>query len=90
MPLIPDVNSSEDNLRRTGEFVAQLGSAVRSLDLLPYHKLARAKYDALGQRVKFYDAGLMPDSQVESAAELLRSYKLTVRVAGARSGKEAS
>ena len=49
MPLIPEVNSSEDNLRRTGEFVAGLGGAVRSLDLLPYHKLARAKYEALGQ-----------------------------------------
>ncbi len=90
IPLIPDVNSSEDNLRRTAEFVAQLGGAVRSLDLLPYHTLARAKYEALGQQVEFYDTGLIPDSQVESAAELLRSYKLTVRIVGARSGKEGS
>jgi pyruvate formate lyase activating enzyme len=90
IPLVPGVNSSEDNLRRTAEFVAQLGGAVRSLELLPYHKLARAKYEALGQSGKFHDAGLMPDSQVESAAELLRSYKLTVRVAGARSGQEGS
>jgi pyruvate formate lyase activating enzyme len=90
MPLIPEVNSSEDNLRRTAEFVAQLGGGVCSLDLLPYHKLARAKYEALGQRIKFYDAGLMPDAQVEAAAELVRSYELTVRVVGARSGKEGS
>ena len=88
MPLIPDVNSSEDNLRRTGEFVAQLDGGVRSLDLLPHHKLARAKYEALGQSLKFYDAGLMPDTQVEAAAELLRSYKLTVRIAGRASPKE--
>ena len=88
MPLIPDVNSSEDNLRRTGEFVARLGGAVRSLDLLPYHKLARAKYEALGQGLKFYDAGLMPDTQVEAAAELLRSYKLTVRIVGRATRKE--
>jgi glycyl-radical enzyme activating protein/glucokinase-like ROK family protein len=90
MPLIPDVNSSQDNLRRTAEFVAQLGGAVRSLDLLPYHKLARSKYAALGRQVEFYDTALMPDGQVESAAELLRSYKLTVRIVGARSDKEGS
>jgi pyruvate formate lyase activating enzyme len=89
LPLIPGVNASEDNLRRTAEFVAQLGSSVRSLDLLPFHKLARAKYQALDRDSKFYDAGLMPESQLQSAAELLRSYQLTVRISGDRSGKEA-
>jgi pyruvate formate lyase activating enzyme len=88
MPLVPEVNASEDNLRRTGEFLAQLGGAVHSLDLLPYHKLARAKYAALGQSPKFYDAALMPDNQVEAAAELLRSYKLTVHVVGRATQKE--
>jgi pyruvate formate lyase activating enzyme len=88
MPLIPEVNASEDNLRRTGEFLAQLGGAVQSLDLLPYHKLARAKYEALGQSPKFYDAAPMPDNQVEAAAELLRSYKLTVHTVGRATQKE--
>jgi pyruvate formate lyase activating enzyme len=89
LPLIPEVNASEDNLRRTAEFVVQLGSSVRSLDLLPFHKLARAKYDALGRKSKFYDAGLMPEDQLQGAADLLRSYNLNVRVAGSRAGKES-
>jgi len=88
MPLIPEVNSIEVNLRQTGEFLAQLGGAVQSLDLLPYHKLARAKYEALGQSPKFYDAALMPDNQVEAAAEVLRSYKLTVHIVGRATRKE--
>jgi pyruvate-formate lyase-activating enzyme len=82
------VNSSEDNLRQTGEFLAQLNGAVQSFDLLPYHKLARAKYEALGQSPKFYDAELMPDTQLNAAAELLRSYKLTVRIVGSATRKE--
>lgn len=89
MPLIPGVNSSDDNLRRTAEFITQLGAAVRSVDLLPYHKLARAKFEALGRNGTVYDAGLVSDREVESAAELLRSYKLTVQIAGFRAGKEA-
>jgi len=87
VPLIPSVNCSDDNLRRTAEFVAQLGGAVRSLDLLPYHRLARAKYEALGRSAQ-WEADLMPDEQVESAAQLMRSYNLTVHIAGSRSGKE--
>jgi glycyl-radical enzyme activating protein/glucokinase-like ROK family protein len=88
MPLVSEVNASEDNLRRTGEFLAQLGGSVQSLDLLQYHKLARAKYEALGQTAKFYDGGLMPDTQVEAAAKLLRSYKLTVHIVGRATRKE--
>jgi len=64
------------------------GAALRSLDLLPYHKLARAKYEALGCGGKWWDAELMPDDQVQSAAKLMRSYNLTVRIVGDRSGKE--
>ncbi len=80
MPLVPDVNTSEDNLRRTGEFLTQLEGAIQSLDLLPYHRLGRTKYEALGQTAKFYDAGLLPVARLEAAAELLRSYKLKVNI----------
>jgi len=88
VPLIPGVNSSADNLRHTAEFVTQLGGAVRSLDLLPYHKLAHAKYDALGRNCAFYDVALMPDPELVAAAELFRSYKLPVTISGHPAGKE--
>jgi glycyl-radical enzyme activating protein/glucokinase-like ROK family protein len=90
VPLIPEFNVDEENLRRTAEFVVQLGESVRSVDLLPFHKLARAKYEALGTNGKFYDEELMSETQLQSAAELLRSYKLNVRIAGSVSGKENS
>ena len=89
MPLIPGVNDGEDNLRRTAEFVAGLGGGVRSVDLLPYHKLARAKYEALGRGGTWWDTTLLTAEQVQSAAELLRSYKIIVRISGERPGKEA-
>ena len=88
MPMIPEVNASEDNLRQTGAFLAQLGGAIQSLDLLPHHQLARAKYAALGESARFYDAAPMPDTQVEAAAEFLRSYKLTVHIVGRATRKE--
>jgi len=88
LPLIPGVNWSDENLRGTGEFIAKLGGSVRSLDLLPYHKLARAKYEALGRCGAFYDVPTMPESELEAAAELLRSYKITVKITGSSVVKE--
>jgi pyruvate formate lyase activating enzyme len=44
VPIIPDINDSEENLRRTAEFVDSLGPSVTGVDLLPYHPWAGAKY----------------------------------------------
>jgi len=88
LPLIPGVNMDSDNLRQTADFVAKLGGAVQSLDLLPYHKLARAKYEALGRGDKWFDADLVSEEQIRSAAAVLRPYNLTVRIAGEYSTKE--
>lgn len=44
VPIIPDVNDSDENLRKTAEFVESLGPNVDGVDLLPYHPYAGAKY----------------------------------------------
>jgi pyruvate formate lyase activating enzyme len=45
MPVIPGVNTGDDNVEATAAFLAGLG--VRSLELLPYNQLWEAKLDAL-------------------------------------------
>jgi pyruvate formate lyase activating enzyme len=44
IPIIPDINDSEENLRKTAEFVDSLGANVEGVDLLPYHPYAGTKY----------------------------------------------
>ena len=48
IPLIPEVNMDEENLRATLDFCLSLGEAVTSVQLLPYHELGLSKYARLG------------------------------------------
>jgi pyruvate formate lyase activating enzyme len=82
VPLIPGFNLAEENLRSTAEFVVQLGDTVRSLDLLPYHTLGRAKYKALGRSYPWPDRDPPTDADVQMAAELIRSFGLDVHIGG--------
>lgn len=47
-PIIPRLNDQETNIRKTAEFCASLGESVKLVQLLPYHKAGRSKYDRLG------------------------------------------
>lgn len=49
IPLIPTVNDSQENMRRTAELIA--GSQyLDKVELLPYHKAAGAKYQSAGMQ----------------------------------------
>ena len=47
IPLIPGINDSNDNLLKCIDFIHEL--RLESIDLLPYHNAAGAKYDKLEQ-----------------------------------------
>jgi pyruvate formate lyase activating enzyme len=82
VPLIPGFNMGEANIHRTAEFVAELGDAVRSLDLLPYHALGRAKYAALGRSYLWQGSDPPSDAEVQATAEIFRSFDLKVQIGG--------
>lgn len=55
IPVIPDINDSEENIRRTASFIKnELGNKVIQVQLLPYLKMGIEKYDSLG---RFYPMG---------------------------------
>ena len=62
--LVPGVTDSEDDLRRTGEFVRSLGNVVR-VDVLPYHTLGVAKWESLG--LAYALDGVRPPTDAEVA-----------------------
>ena len=46
IPIIPDRNDTEENVRRTAEFVKSL-KVVKRMEILPYHNLGEVKYSRI-------------------------------------------
>ncbi len=48
IPIIPGINDNEENIAETAEFLIK-NTPYRRIELLPMHKLAEHKYEALGR-----------------------------------------
>lgn len=48
IPIVPGCNDSEQNIRETARFAAQLGEKLQKVELLPYHELGVDTYRRLG------------------------------------------
>ncbi len=81
IPLIPGVNDDERNLEATAAFVASLDQPY-PIHVLPYHKVGSDKYRRLGTTYPMGDLEPPPKEHTSSAAELLRSFGLSVQIGG--------
>jgi len=81
IPIIPGVNDYEDNIRRTGEFVASL-KGVSSVHILPYHKAGAEKYRRLGLAYKLSDLEPPSEERLQKIKALLEEYGITVKIGG--------
>ncbi len=75
IPFIPGVNDSDEELKRIGEIIGSAG--VKHADLLPFHRLGVAKYEAMGLDYKYKDT--LPPSRetLLRAAEIIGRYTET-------------
>jgi len=80
-PLIPGVNDSEENIRKTGEFIRSLG-IVKRMQLLPYHATGAEKYARLRMNYEMKDTAPCPEDAVSRIAEEMRRFGLTVTIGG--------
>jgi len=53
IPLIVGINDDEDNIRRTAQFICGLRGERKEVHLLPYHTIARHKFEKLGRKEAF-------------------------------------
>jgi len=47
MPLIPGINDEVQNIRKTADFLTDLGDRARRIEIMPYHRLGKGKYESL-------------------------------------------
>lgn len=86
VPVIPGFNADAASLAAIAEFVLELGGAVVELDLLPYHTLGKAKYQALGRDYPWADQPRLADAEMQRLAalviEIVAPAGMSVRVGG--------
>jgi pyruvate formate lyase activating enzyme len=81
LPLIPGLNSDDENIDRTGTFLSSL-EGVRQVNILPYHSSAKAKYKNFAMKNNAADVRQPSEELVESIVRRLKSYNLHVDIGG--------
>ena len=80
IPLIPDFNDSELNMRAVAELA--ISTKVERVSLLPYHQYGKQKYQRLGKKYRFNGTGILkPDHRiVVTSQQILESCGLAVSI----------
>lgn len=69
-PIIPGVNDNEENVRATAEFIRSLRREDIEIQLMPYHRMGSAKYDALDMPYELKSLQIMSAESIERLREL--------------------
>jgi len=82
IPLIGGVNDSEENIRKTAEFIAGLQCKPKEVNLLPYHAVAQNKYLKLG-RPEAFELFQTPDDDTRARSiAIFSEYGITASTGG--------
>ena len=80
LPIITHYNDSEDELRKTAEFISGLRSVER-VDLIPVHEYSMVKYRQIDKDYKL-SSEPVSDERQERLLELFKSYGLNAQIGG--------
>jgi pyruvate formate lyase activating enzyme len=82
VPLIPGFNADSACIRAIAEFVLSLDGLVSSIDLLPYHTLGKAKYQALSRDYYWKMHNRLTDADVEALSAVVKSSVVRICLRG--------
>jgi len=80
IPIIPGYNDSEENLRATSQFCLELGPAVKLVQILPYHRLGKVKYERLQKKYELASIEPPGNDHMDHCKTLIESYGLKVQI----------
>lgn len=74
LPLIPNLNDSQSNVKATGEFVASIMTSFNDIkiEILPYHDLGKNKYEWLTVDYALKDLKAPEKESVQQCREILK------------------
>ncbi len=74
--VIPKLRDKPDELRRTAALCAELGEAVKLVQLLPYHSAGKVKYERLGREYRLKKLEAPPEEDMLRLLEIFKEYGL--------------
>lgn len=80
-PVIPGYNDDEGSIHTLARFVQEL-STVHEIDLLPYHRFGRGKYERLGMEYPMGDEPSTREEEVAGLRDILVAYGFQVKIGG--------
>jgi len=81
IPIIPGINCDDENIDRTGAFVSSL-PGVHSINILPYHSAAEAKYRRLGVECRLGKVSPPSEHKLEAVSKRLKGFVSQVKIGG--------
>jgi pyruvate formate lyase activating enzyme len=73
MPLIPGINDDQQNIKDTADFIIGWGKNTRRIELMPYHRLGKGKYESLGREYLLPELLAPEPERVESVRKAFKN-----------------
>ena len=77
MPLIPGINDDMQNIKETADFLRGLGKNTARIELMPYHRLGKGKYESLDRHFRLPDIPVPDPIELESIKTAFESNGIT-------------
>jgi pyruvate formate lyase activating enzyme len=81
-PLIPTINSSQENIRSLAQFIRSELHRVNRVDILPYHSIGASKSIRLGREYSLEGIEPLKKHEIDKAKAVLESQGLRVTIGG--------
>lgn len=83
IPLIPNYNDSNENIKSTASFLSSL-SSIERVEIIPYHEYGKIKYSELGMtyRVSVIKSDLLTQDALDGVRQVFEEYGLHVQFGG--------
>lgn len=74
VPLIPTFNTDYNSIKNICLTLKELG--VKSVELLPFHKLASSKYEAMGLEYKYKNISTLTKEEISEISKIFNDYDI--------------
>jgi pyruvate formate lyase activating enzyme len=82
IPVIANVNDNRKNFEQAASFISELFGVKKTVNLLPYHNIAEAKYAKLGSNSKYQRMTEPSKATLDDAVEIFARYGIRATVGG--------